>query len=80
MKMGGQVRAIEGAVLGWDIGAALQMAHALGYDTLAVADLLPEVEEVACRKINERSAEVKRGHVVGGVGEAEGADEFGDFG
>lgn len=62
--MGGQVRAVAvGGVtgpgkllmLGWDLGVALKMAEALGYDLLAVASLLPSVEAVACMKTNEQS-------------------------
>ena len=43
---------IPGAVLGWDMGAAL--AHALGIDTLIAAELLPEIEAVMVRKLNEQ--------------------------
>lgn len=52
--MSGQLRAIQGAVLGWDMTAALAMAAALGVPALAVAELLPAIEGVAVRKINER--------------------------
>ena len=47
---------IPGAVLGWDMGAALAMADALGIDTLIVAELLPEIEAVMVRKLNEQIA------------------------
>jgi hypothetical protein len=47
---------IPGAVLGWDMGAALAMANALGIDTLIVAELLPEIEAVMVRKLNEQIA------------------------
>lgn len=50
---------IRGAVLGWDIGAALAMASALGVDTLIAAELLPEIEAVMVRKLNEQ---MKGGH------------------
>ena len=53
-RLGGQVRVIPGAVLGWDMGAALAMANALGIDTLIVAELLPEIEAVMVRKLNEQ--------------------------
>ena len=55
--MGGQIRAIPGAVLGWDMGAALSMAAALGYSAMAVAEILPEIEAIACARINERMRE-----------------------
>lgn len=45
---------IPGAVLGWDMGAALAMAHALGIDALIAAELLPEIEAVMVRKLNEQ--------------------------
>ena len=48
---------IPGAVLGWDMGATLAMAHALGIDTLVAAELLPEIEAVMVRKLNEQIAD-----------------------
>ena len=45
---------IPGAVLGWDIGAALALAQALGVNTLIAAELLPEIEAVMVRKLNEQ--------------------------
>ena len=53
-RLGGQLRVIPGAVLGWDMGAALAMAHALGIDSLIAAELLPEIEAVMVRKLNEQ--------------------------
>ena len=50
------MRVIPGAILGWDMGAALAMAQALGIDTLIVAELLPEIEAVMVRKLNEQIA------------------------
>ena len=45
---------IPGAVLGWDMGAALAMANALRIDPLIAAELLPEIEAVMVRKLNEQ--------------------------
>jgi len=45
---------IPGAVLGWDMGAAIALAQALGIDTLIAAELLPEIEAVMVRKVNEQ--------------------------
>ena len=56
-RLGGQLRVIPGAVLGWDMGAALAMAGALGIDTLIAAELLPEIEAVMVRKLNEQIGE-----------------------
>ena len=53
-RLGGQLRVIPGSVLGWDMGAALALAHALGIDTLIAAELLPEIEAVMVRKLNEQ--------------------------
>ena len=51
------MRVIPGAVLGWDMGAALSLAQALGVNTLIAAELLPEIEAVMVRKLNEQMAE-----------------------
>ncbi len=53
-RLGGQLRVIPGAVLGWDMGAALSLAQALGVNTLIAAELLPEIEAVMVRKLNEQ--------------------------
>lgn len=45
---------IPGAVLGWDMSAALAMAQALGIAPLIAAELLPEIEAVMVRKLNEQ--------------------------
>jgi hypothetical protein len=41
-------------VLGWDMAAAIAMAQALGINTLVAAELLPEIEAVMVRKVNEQ--------------------------
>ncbi len=56
-RLGGQLRVIPGAVLGWDLGAALALAKALGVNTLIAAELLPEIEAVMVRKLNEQIGE-----------------------
>ena len=50
-----------GAVIGWDMGAALAMAQALGIDALTAAELLPEIEAVMVRKLNEQMTSGERG-------------------
>lgn len=42
-----------GAVLGWDMGTALQLGAALGLSPLIIAELLPPIEAVMVRKTNE---------------------------
>ncbi|MDB5658090.1 MAG: putative rane protein [Cypionkella sp.] len=45
------------AVIGWDMGAALALARALGLNSMVVAELLPELEAVMVRRINEKIGE-----------------------
>ena len=45
---------LPGAVIGWDIGAALALAMALCIEPMAVAELLPEIEAVMVAKLNEQ--------------------------
>jgi hypothetical protein len=54
LRLGGQLRAIPGAVLGWDLTAALALASALGIDARLVAEVLPEIEPIVVAKINEQ--------------------------
>ncbi|WCR12405.1 hypothetical protein JHW45_00840 [Paracoccus stylophorae] len=56
-RLSGQLRAIPGAVLGWDMGAALAMGRALGVPALAVVELLPVIEAEMIRKTNEKIEE-----------------------
>ena len=56
-RLGGQLRVIPGAVIGWDMGAALALAAALGIDALVAAELLPEIEAVMVRRLNEAIGE-----------------------
>ena len=51
--MGGQLRIVPGAVIGWDISAAFALGAALGIPAPAIAELLPAIEAVMVRKINE---------------------------
>ena len=52
-RLGGQLRLAPGAVIGWDMGAALMLGAALGVPASATAELLPEIEAVMVRKLNE---------------------------
>ena len=45
------------------MGAALAMAQALGVNALIAAELLPEIEAVMVRRLNERLAETDRGGI-----------------
>ena len=57
-RLGGQVRVAGGmsggAILGWDMAAALQLGAALGLSPLIIAELLPSIEAVMVRKVNDR--------------------------
>ena len=46
------------AVVGWDMGAALSLAKALGLNPMVVAELLPDLEAVMARRINEKIGEL----------------------
>ena len=57
-RLGGQLRVSpSGSVIGWDMGAALALARALGVPGVAVAELLPAIEAVMVTRINERISE-----------------------
>lgn len=48
-----QLRVSLGGVVGFDMTAAFLMAEALGVDALVVAEILPAVEAVARKRMNE---------------------------
>ena len=58
-RLSGQMRVAGGmsgsTVLGWDMAAALQLGAALGLSPQVIAELLPPIEAVMVRKINETS-------------------------
>lgn len=45
---------LPGAVIGWDMSAALALANVLGVPPLATAELLPALEVVMVAKLNEQ--------------------------
>jgi hypothetical protein len=53
-RCAGQLRFVPGAVIGLDLGAALNMGAAAGYDAMALAELLPAGEAGMVSAINER--------------------------
>ena len=53
-RLGGQLRIAPGAVIGWDMGAALALGQALGVPPLVLAELLPGIEAVMVLKLNEQ--------------------------
>lgn len=44
-----------GTVIGWDMGAALQLGVALGLSPLVIAELLPPIEAMMVRKLAAQS-------------------------
>jgi hypothetical protein len=53
-RLGGQLRVLPGAVIGWDMSAALARGEAFGVPSVAAAELLPVIEAVLVAKLNER--------------------------
>ncbi|MEC3862340.1 hypothetical protein VK792_13685 [Mesobacterium sp. TK19101] len=45
---------LPGAVVGWDMAAALALGDALGLPSAATAELLPIIEAVMVAKLNEQ--------------------------
>ncbi|MEI4263411.1 hypothetical protein V8352_16770 [Roseovarius sp. D0-M9] len=48
------MRVLPGAVIGWDLNAALALGDALGIPPVAMAELLPVIEAVMVAKLNEQ--------------------------
>jgi len=44
----------SGGVIGWDLVTALSLGSALGICPMATAELLPAIEPVMVRKLNEQ--------------------------
>lgn len=55
-RLGGQMRVAGMAVIGWDMGAVLALARALGLNPMVAAEMLPELEAVMVRRVNEKIA------------------------
>lgn len=49
-----QLRVVQGAVVGFDLGAMLAVARAMGVCPVAAAELLTAAEPVAVHHMNER--------------------------
>ncbi|WP_442872975.1 DUF7697 family protein [Aurantimonas sp. C2-3-R2] len=54
--LGRPLRVLPGAVIGWDLNAALSLGDALGLPSAAMAELLPVIEAVMVHKLNEETA------------------------
>jgi len=48
------LRVLPGAVVGWDLSAALALGNALGVPPAAAGELLPVIEAVMVAKLNEK--------------------------
>ena len=53
-RLGGQMRVAGRAVIGWDMSAALALAQALGLNAMVATELLPDLEAVMVRRVNEK--------------------------
>lgn len=62
LRLGGQLRLAPNAVIGWDMGAALALARALGVNMRAAAELLPEIEAEMVRQLNDQIRAGSTGH------------------
>ena len=52
--MGGQLRVSpSGVIIGWDLAAAMALADALAIAPLIAAEVLPVIEAVAVRGLNQ---------------------------
>jgi hypothetical protein len=52
LRCGGQLRAVPGAVIGYDMTAVLAMGDALEVPRVAVAEFMPQIESVAVAAMN----------------------------
>lgn len=63
LRLGGQMRLVGGfagaRVVGWDMAAALAMGAAMGLPQSLLVEVLPEIEAVMVRKINETAQEAE---------------------
>ena len=57
------MRVLPGAVIGWDLSAAIALGDALGVPPLTMAELLPVIEAVMVTKLNEQMPESSAGKV-----------------
>jgi hypothetical protein len=59
-RLGGQLRVVAGPggadVIGWDLGAALALARALGVCPVAAAEWLPHLEAAMVRAARQAAA------------------------
>lgn len=55
--LGGQVRAVPGAVIGFDMVAAFASAEALGIPLRPVAELLPHIEIAMVTRFNAKASD-----------------------
>lgn len=54
-RVGGQWRAIPGAVIGLDMTAVFAIGSALGVPPTVLAEFMPSIEAVAIKEFNKRS-------------------------
>lgn len=54
-RMQNQLRTEGRVVIGFDLGAVMTFASALGIAPAAVAEFMPAIESAACHKLNEET-------------------------
>jgi hypothetical protein len=64
LKSAGQLRVVPGAAIGLDFGVCLALAHALGYDPVAAAELLSAMEPAIIAALNARITTVANGRII----------------
>lgn len=57
MRAGGQLRATDYGVIGFDLTAVFALAGAMGVDPVAVAEWFPQIEQIAVAGMNARMKE-----------------------
>lgn len=69
MRAGGQIRAIPGALIGFDMTAVLAMARALDVPEALVCEMLPAIEAVMVKTTKK---DTEPDGAEAGLGQAEG--------
>jgi len=57
LRAGGQVRAVPGALIGFDMTAVLAMARAMGVSEALACEIVPAIEAVAVKHANKKDTD-----------------------
>lgn len=61
MRCGGQLRAVPGRVIGYDMTAVFMMGDGMGVPRAAVAEFFPAIEQAAVAAFNEAADQEVKG-------------------